>query len=76
MAGNDVMPNGAEHRVYSDATTAQLGEGVTTLNRRQYHLESEMRFGFKQIESLMAAMSSEMRSSVAALSTNIADDHN
>jgi hypothetical protein len=35
-----------------------------------------MRFGFKQIESLMVAISSEMRSSVAALSTNIADDHN
>ena len=60
------MPNGAEHKVYSDALTAQLGERVTNLNRRQYDLESEMRSGFKQIESSMAAMSSEMRSSAPA----------
>jgi hypothetical protein len=73
MAGNDEMPNGAEHRVYSDALTAKLGQRVTNLNRRQYDLESEMRSGFKQIESSMAAMSSETRSSVAALSTNIAE---
>jgi hypothetical protein len=73
MAGNEEMPNGAEHRVYSDALTAQLGERVTNLGRRQSDLEGEMRSGFKQIESSMAAMSSEMRSSVAALSTNIAE---
>jgi hypothetical protein len=74
MAGNDEMPNGAEHRVvYTDALTAQLGERVTNLNRRQSDLENEMRSGFKQIESSMSAMSSEMRSSVAALSTNMAE---
>ncbi|CDZ52323.1 Hypothetical protein NGAL_HAMBI1189_44260 [Neorhizobium galegae bv. officinalis] len=73
MAGNDEMPNGAEHRVYSDALTAQLGERVTNLNRRQSDLENEMRSGFKQIESSMSAMSSEMRSSVAALATNMAE---
>ncbi|WP_245290050.1 hypothetical protein [Neorhizobium galegae] len=32
-----------------------------------------MRSGFKQIESSMSAMSSEMRSSVAALATNMAE---
>ncbi|MCQ1766112.1 hypothetical protein NOJ28_11255 [Neorhizobium galegae] len=74
MAGNDEMPNGAEHRVvYTDALTAQLGERVTNLNRRQSDLENEMRSGFKQIESSMSAMSSEMRSSVAALATNMAE---
>ncbi len=74
MAGNDEMPNGAEHRVvYTDALTAQLGERVTNLNRRQSDLENEMRSGFKQIESSMLAMSSEMRSSVAALATNMAE---
>jgi uncharacterized protein YifE (UPF0438 family) len=74
MAGNDEMPNGAEHRVvYTDALTAQLGERVTNPNRRQSDLENEMRCGFKQIESSMSAMSSEMRSSVAALSTNMAE---
>lgn len=62
-----------EHRVYTDALTAQLGERVTNLGRRQSDLESEMRSGFKQIESSMAAMSSEMRSAVAALSTNMAE---
>ncbi|MCQ1769099.1 hypothetical protein NOJ28_26575 [Neorhizobium galegae] len=61
------MPNGAEHRIYSDALTAQLGERVTNPGRRQSDLEGEMRSGFKQIESSTAAMSSEMRSSVAAL---------
>lgn len=73
MAGNDDMPNGNEQRTYTDALTAQLGERVTNLGRRQSDLENEMRSGFKQIESSMAAMSSEMRSSVAALSTNMAE---
>ncbi|WP_046600870.1 hypothetical protein [Neorhizobium galegae] len=68
------MPNGAEHRVvYTDALTAQLGERVTNLNRRQSDLENEMRSGFKQIESSMSAMSSEMRSSVASFATNMAE---
>ncbi|CDZ50428.1 Hypothetical protein NGAL_HAMBI2427_36460 [Neorhizobium galegae bv. orientalis] len=74
MTGNDEMPNGAEHRVvYTDALTAQLGERVTNLNRRQSDLENEMRSGFKQIESSMSAMSSEMRSSVASFATNMAE---
>ena len=80
MAGEDDMPNsngnGNGHdtsRIYNDALTAQLGERVTNLNRRQGDLESEMRSGFKQIESSMSAMSTEMRSSVAALASNIAE---
>jgi hypothetical protein len=35
--------NGAEHRIYSDAMTAQLGERVTNLGRRQSDLEVEIR---------------------------------
>jgi Zn-dependent M16 (insulinase) family peptidase len=61
------------NRIYTDALTAQLGERVTNLNRRQSDLETEMRSGFKQIESSMTSMSSEMRSAVAALSTNMAE---
>ncbi|WP_421581146.1 hypothetical protein [Shinella sp. M31] len=61
------------NRIYTDALTAQLGERVTNLNRRQSDLETEMRSGFKQIESSMTSMSSEMRSAVASLSTNLAE---
>lgn len=65
MAGNDDMNNGNGsdvNRTYTDAHTARLGERVTNLNRRQSDLEPEMRSGFKQIESSMTALSSEMRS--------------
>ncbi len=70
------MPHGNGqdvNRIYTDALTAQLGERVTNLNRRQSDLETEMRSGFKQIESSMTSMSSEMRSAVASLSTNLAE---
>jgi hypothetical protein len=75
MAGSDEMSgNGQDvNRIYTDALTAQLGERVTNLNRRQTDLETEMRSGFKQIESSMSAMSAEMRSAVSGLSTNIAE---
>jgi hypothetical protein len=68
------MPNGStEHRVYTDALTAQLGERVTNLGRRQSDLESEMRSGFKQMETAVGSLANEMRTSVAALSTNMAE---
>jgi len=67
------MTNGDASRHYQDAMTAQLGERVTNLGRRQTDLESEMRSGFKQIESSVASLSAEMRNSVAALSANIAE---
>lgn len=69
------MNNGGPdvNRIYQDALTAQLGERVTNLNRRQSDLETEMRSGFKQIESSMSSMSTEMRSAVSALSSNIAE---
>lgn len=76
MPGTEEMSNGNGsdvNRIYTDALTAQLGERVTNLNRRQSDLETEMRSGFKAIESSMTAMSSEMRSSVAALSSNLAE---
>ncbi|WP_370168609.1 hypothetical protein [Sinorhizobium fredii] len=65
--GNDVS------RHYQDAMTAQLGERVTNLGRRQTDLESEMRSGFKQMETAVASLAHEMRTSVAALSANIAE---
>jgi hypothetical protein len=68
------MTNGnTEHRIYTDAITAQLGERVTNLGRRQSDLESEMRTGFKQMEAAVGALATEMRSSVAALATNMAE---
>jgi signal transduction histidine kinase len=67
------MNNGDASRHYQDAMTAQLGERVTNLGRRQTDLEAEMRSGFKQMETGMAAIAHEMRTSVAALSTNIAE---
>ena len=73
MAGNDDMANGADHRIYTDAVTAQLGERVTNLGRRQTDLEAEMRAGFKAMENGMTTLASEMRTSVAALSTNLAE---
>lgn len=70
----DEMNNGTDAtRHYQDAMTAQLGERVTNLGRRQSDLESEMRSGFKQMESAVSSLANEMRSSVAALSTNIAE---
>jgi hypothetical protein len=71
--GNDDMPNGNDYRVYTDAVTAQLGERVTNLGRRQTDLEAEMRAGFKAMESGMASIANEMRSSVSALSTNLSE---
>jgi hypothetical protein len=65
--GNDV------NRIYTDAVTAQLGERVTNLGRRQTDLEAEMRAGFKAMENGMTTLASEMRTSVAALSANLAE---
>lgn len=69
----DEMNNGEANRHYQDAMTAQLGERVTNLGRRQSDLESEMRSGFKTMESAVSSLSTEMRTSVAALATNIAE---
>ncbi|TCV68705.1 hypothetical protein [Neorhizobium sp. S3-V5DH] len=65
--GNDV------NRIYTDAVTAQLRERVTNLGRRQTDLEAEMRAGFKAMENGMTTLASEMRTSVAALSANLAE---
>ncbi len=76
MAGGDDMNNGNRSHVnliYTDALTAQLGESVPNLYRRQSNLEPEMRSESKQIGSSMTALLSEMRSSVAALSANLAE---
>jgi hypothetical protein len=74
MAGNDDMANGNDvNRIYTDAVTAQLGERVTNLGRRQTDLEAEMRAGFKAMENGMTTLASEMRTSVAALSANLAE---
>lgn len=61
------------YRVYTDAVTAQLGERVTNLGRRQTDMESEMRAGFKQTESAASALAAEFRNSIASLSTSLAE---
>lgn len=75
MAGNEDMGNGGsmEQRSYTDAVTAQLGERVTNLGRRQTDLETEMRAGFKQVENGMSAIANEMRTSISALSSNLSE---
>jgi len=71
------MPNSdngsADQRAYNDAMQAQLGERVTNLGRRQTDLETEMRTGFKQMESSISTLANEMRNSVSALSATMAD---
>lgn len=68
------MANGNDlNRSYTDAVTAQLGERVTNLGRRQTDLETEMRAGFKAMESGMSTLANEMRASVSALSANLAE---
>lgn len=74
MAGNEDMGNGGSmERSYTDAVTAQLGERVTNLGRRQTDLETEMRAGFKQVENGMSAIANEMRTSISALSSNLSE---
>ncbi len=60
-------------RQYLDAAHAQLGERVTNLGRRQTDLESEMRSGFKQMETALSGLANETRNSISALSTTIAE---
>ena len=51
MPGTEEMSsgNGSDvNRIYTDALTAQLGERVMNLNRRQSDLETEMRRGSKR----------------------------
>lgn len=72
MADDDMNGNGAE-RHYQDALQAQLGERVTNLGRRQTDLEAEMRSGFRQVEAAMQGLANETRSSIAALTTSIAE---
>lgn len=76
MPGTEDMGNGNGSdvsRIYTDAVTAQLGERVTNLGRRQTDMESEMRSSFKQMESSLSGIANEMRSSIAGLSTNLSE---
>ncbi|MDR6670165.1 hypothetical protein J2X71_006452 [Rhizobium sp. 1399] len=65
--------NNDAHRVYTDAITAQLGGRVTNLGRRQTDLESEVRSGFKNIDTAVTSLANETRASIAALSSNLAE---
>lgn len=68
------MHNGGDaSRQYQDAITAQMGERITNLGRRQSDLENEMRSGFRQIEQSIATIANETRTSIASLSQNLAE---
>lgn len=60
-------------RAYENALQAQLGERVTNLGRRQSDLETEMRSGFKQMESAVSSLANETRNSISSLSSSIAE---
>ena len=72
MAGDDMGNNGSD-RMYSDALTAQLGERVTNLGRRQSDLESEMRNGFRQIETSFQSFTNETRNAFTTISQTISE---
>lgn len=61
------------HRTYTDPATAQLGERVTNLGRRQTDLETEMRQGFRTMEQAVTSLANETRTSIATLSANLAE---
>lgn len=67
------MPNADTERAYENASQAQLGERVTNLGRRQSDLESEMRSGFKQVESSISSLANETRNAIASVSASIAE---
>jgi hypothetical protein len=69
---DDMSNTNDAHRTYTDAITAQLGERVTNLGRRQTDLETEVRSGFKNIDTAVTSLANETRASIAALSTNLA----
>ena len=60
-------------RLYHDALTAQLGERVTNLNRRQTDLEAEMRSGFRQMEASFSSFADETRRAIAGVSSSISE---
>lgn len=70
---DDMTGNNEASRVYQDAMTAQLGERVTNLGRRQTDLENEMRSGFKQIETSFSSFANETRQSNAQLAASLAE---
>lgn len=69
---DDMSNNNDAHRVYTDAITAQLGERVTNLGRRQTDLEVGMGAGFKGTDTAVTSLANETRASIAALSSNLA----
>lgn len=60
-------------RMYSDPSTAALGERVTNLGRRQSDLEGEMRAGFRAVEQQISSFTAETRTAIAGIGTSLAD---
>jgi len=61
---DDMSNNNDAHRVYTDASTAQRGERVINLGRRQTDLETEVRSGFKNIDTAVTSLAKETRASI------------
>jgi hypothetical protein len=70
---DDMSNTNDARRTYTDAITAQLGERVTNLGRRQTDLETEVRSGFKNINTAVTSLANETRASIVVLSTNLAE---
>jgi len=64
---HDMSNTSGAHRTDTDAITAQLGER-SNLGRRQTDLETELRSGFKNIDTAVTSLPNETRASIAALS--------
>lgn len=75
MADDDNMANNGNdaRTLYQDAATAQLSERVTNMGRRINDVEVEMRAGFSQLGNSLNAATNETRSSIASLSTSMAE---
>lgn len=67
------MAMDSDNRIYPDAIAAQIGERVSNLSRRQTEYEAETRAGFRSIEASISQLTSETRSSIAGLSSQLAD---
>lgn len=71
MADDDMTTDTT--RTYQDPSTAALGERVTNLGRRQTDLESEMRTGFRGVETAISSLANETRNSIATISTSLSE---
>jgi chromosome segregation ATPase len=71
MAVNDMAENGVT--VTRDPETAALGERVRNLSTKQSDLETEMRNGFRSMESHIDRIATDTRAALSGLTQNLSD---